>query len=249
MRGCFLRCFLEQDVFAAGGQKFADNVVAFYEHLRDNHLYASYAIVPPQIDRSKPAHQQSDPSLYAGVVAERDDGIVLKGAQQLATGGLYSDYIYLSCIHPLQPGDENYALGVAVPMNAPGLKLYPRRPFALQATNSFDYPLSSRYDESDSFCVFENVFVTWEHVFIYQTLYELSFLSVHVKGACCGLHPSEFAVRPGRFAAAHRCEDDGDSQSEAPRGVCDQREQGVGGDSVGRSAGRADDGEAGRAAG
>lgn len=155
-------------VFAAGGQQFADNVVAFYEHLRDNHLYVSYAIVPPQIDRSKPAHQQSDPSLYAGVVKERDNGIVLKGAQQLATGGLYSDYIYLSSIHPLQAGDENYAIGVAIPANAPGLKLYPRRPFALQATNSFDYPLSGRFDEADCFVVLDDVFVPWEHVFIYR---------------------------------------------------------------------------------
>ena len=90
----------------------------------------SYAIVPPQIDRSKPAHKQSDPTLYAGVVKERDDGIVITGAQQLATGGVYSDYIYLSCIHPLQPGDENYANGVVIPVNAPGVKLYPRRAFA-----------------------------------------------------------------------------------------------------------------------
>ena len=157
-------------VFAAGGQKFADNIVAFYEHLRDHHLYASYAIVPPQIDRSRPAHQQSDPTLYAGVVAERDGGIVLKGAQQLATAGLYSDYIYLSCIHPLQPGDENYANGVAIPVNAPGVKLYPRRPFARQATNSFDYPLSGRFDETDCFVVLDNVFVPWEHVFIYRNL-------------------------------------------------------------------------------
>src|SRR5947209_16334926 len=67
-------------VFAAGGQKFADNVVACYEHMRDNHLYAAYAIVPPQIDRAKPAHQQSDPTLYAGVIKERDDGIVIAGA-------------------------------------------------------------------------------------------------------------------------------------------------------------------------
>src|SRR5437660_4514210 len=34
-------------VLGAGGQKFADNVVAFHEHLRDHPLYASYAIVPP----------------------------------------------------------------------------------------------------------------------------------------------------------------------------------------------------------
>src|SRR5262245_4030253 len=98
-------------VFATAGRNFADNVVSFYERLRDNHLYASYAIVPPQIDRSKPAHRQTDPTLYAGVVKERDDGIVISGAQQLATAGVFSDYLYLSCIHPLQPGDENYANG------------------------------------------------------------------------------------------------------------------------------------------
>jgi 4-hydroxyphenylacetate 3-monooxygenase len=158
------------DVFAAGGQKYADNLLAFFENMRDNHLYASYAIVPPQIDRSKPAHQQTDPTLYAGVVKERDDGIVLSGAQQLATAGIYSDYIYLSCIHPLQPGDEAYANGVMIPVNAPGVKLYPRRPFARTADDSFDYPLSSRFDESDCFVVLENVFVPWEHVFIYRNL-------------------------------------------------------------------------------
>jgi len=160
-------------VLAAGGnQKFADNVVAFYEFMRDNYIYASYAIVPPQIDRSKPAHKQSDPTLYAGVVKERDDGIVISGAQQLATGGPISDYIHLSCIHPLQPGDENYANCLAVPVGADGVKLYPRRPFA-RPGSGFDYPLSSRFDESDAYVVFDNVFVPWERVFIYRNV-ELS---------------------------------------------------------------------------
>ena len=158
------------DVFAAGGRQFADNLLTFFDHMRDNHLYASYAIVPPQIDRSKPAHKQSDPTLYAGVVKERDDGIVLSGAQQLATAGLYSDYIYLSCIHPLQPGDEAYANGVMIPVNAPGVKLYPRRPFAQVSGDSYDYPLSSRFDETDCFVVLDKVFVPWERVFIYRNI-------------------------------------------------------------------------------
>jgi 4-hydroxyphenylacetate 3-monooxygenase len=158
------------EVFAAGGQQFADNVVSFYEKMREQHQWITYAIVPPQIDRSKPAHKQVDPTLYAGVLREKDGGIVLGGAQQLATAGVYSDYIYLSCIHPLQPGDENYAIGVAIPVNAPGLKLYPRRPFALQANSSFDYPLTSRFDESDCFVVLDNVFVPWENVFIYRNI-------------------------------------------------------------------------------
>lgn len=157
-------------VFAAGGREYGERVVSFYEKLRENHLWATYAIVPPQIDRSKPAHRQSDPQLYAGVVKETDGGIVVSGAQQLATAGLYSDYLYLSCIHPLQPGDENHAIGVAIPMNAPGLKLYPRRPFAQQASSGFDYPLSSRFDESDCFVVLDKVFVPWEEVFIYRNI-------------------------------------------------------------------------------
>jgi 4-hydroxyphenylacetate 3-monooxygenase len=160
-------------VLAAGGnQKFADNVVAFYERMRDNFIYASYAIVPPQIDRSKPAHKQSDPTLYAGVIKERDDGIVVSGAQQLATGAPLSDYIHLSCIHPLQPGDENYANCLAVAVGAEGVKLYPRRGFA-RAGSAVDYPLSSRFDEGDSYVVFDNVFVPWEQVFIYRNV-ELS---------------------------------------------------------------------------
>ena len=147
-----------------------NNVLDFYRHARDTHAYLSYAIVPPQIDRSKPAHRQSDPTLYAGIVKENDAGIFLSGGQQLATGAVYSDYVHVSCIHPLQPGDENYAFGVAIPADAPGLRLYARRPFALGATGTYDYPLSSRFDETDCFVVLDNCFVPWERVFIHRNL-------------------------------------------------------------------------------
>lgn len=157
-------------VFAEAGKQYAENVTAYHAYARDNHLYLSYAIVPPQIDRSKPAHQQSDPTLYAGVVGERDGGIVLKGAQQLGTGSVYSDEIYISCIHPLAPGDENYAFAVAVPSNADGVKIYTRRPYASGATTEFDYPLSSRFDETDALIVLDNVFVPWERVFCYRNI-------------------------------------------------------------------------------
>jgi 4-hydroxyphenylacetate 3-monooxygenase len=157
-------------LFAAGGQRYADNLRKIYEHLRDNHLYVTYAIVPPQIDRGKPAHQQQDPTLYAGVVKERDDGIVIRGAQQLATAAAFADYLHLSCIHPLRPGDEAYANGIVIPIDTPGVKLYARRTFADDRKNSFDYPLTTRFDEVDCFCVFDNVFVPWESVYIYRNL-------------------------------------------------------------------------------
>ena len=159
----------KRNLFAdLAGESFAKTVEQYYEHARDNHLYLSYAIVPPQIDRSKPAHQQSDPTLHCGVVKERDDGLVLKGAQQLATGAVLSDGIYISVIHPLPPGDEAYAFGVVVPANDPNLKIYTRRSYAQGATSEFDYPLSSRFDETDSLVVLDNVVVPWERVFFYR---------------------------------------------------------------------------------
>ena len=157
-------------VFAEHGRQFAENVIRWHERARDNSLYLSYAIVPPQIDRSKPAHKQSDPTLHAGVVKERDDGIVLKGCQQLATGAAFSDAVYISCIHPLTPGDEAYAFGAVVPANARGLKIYTRRSYAATATSTFDYPLSTRFDETDALLVLDDVFVPWENVFCHRNL-------------------------------------------------------------------------------
>jgi 4-hydroxyphenylacetate 3-monooxygenase len=159
------------EVFARGGNdRFADNCVKFYEFCRDTDLYVTYTIVPPQIDRSKPAHQQNPPDLYAGIVAERDDGVVIRGGQMLGTSSVYSDYILLSTIHPMRAGDENYAISVAIPCNAPGVKIYPRRSYARDATSMFDYPLSTRFDETDSLLVYDNVFVPWKHVFIYKNV-------------------------------------------------------------------------------
>ncbi|AMN40070.1 4-hydroxyphenylacetate 3-hydroxylase family protein [Rhodoplanes sp. Z2-YC6860] len=154
--------------FARGGAGYAENVVNFYKHIRDNHKYVVYAIVPPQIDRSKPAHQQSDPTLYAGVVKETDSGIVVKGGQQLATGAVFADYVQISCITPLRAGDEAYAISCVIPIDAPGLKLFSRRAFPMLATNAEDYPLTSRFDETDCFVVLDDVHVPWEHVFIYR---------------------------------------------------------------------------------
>ena len=111
--------------FARGGQPFADNLLRFAAKAADEDLYISYVIVHPAVDRAKPAHQQAEPYLYAGVAAERDRGIVMRGAQMLGTGALMSDYVLVTVILPLRPGDEDYAISCVVPTGAPGLKLYP----------------------------------------------------------------------------------------------------------------------------
>ncbi len=158
------------EVFARGGPQFATNVTRFYQEARERDLYLTYAVNPPHVDRSKPAHQQPEPYLYAGVARERDDGIVLRGALMIATAAVLADEVLVTYLVPLQPGDEAYAFSAVVPCGADGVRLYPRRPYGSTATEVTDYPLSARFDETDSLLVLDDVFVPWERVFVYRNV-------------------------------------------------------------------------------
>lgn len=158
------------EVFARKRAEFGTNIVRFQEKMREEDLYVTCAYIPPQIDRSKTAHEQVEPNLVASVVQERDGGIVIRGAQMLATGAAISDFLHLTSVVPLRPGDEDHAISLVVPIGAPGLKLYVRRGYAQNQPSVFDYQLSCRFDETDALVVFDDVFVPWEHVFVYRDL-------------------------------------------------------------------------------
>ncbi len=152
------------DVFG----RFGDNVLRYYQTVRDQDLYVTYVIIPPNVDRTQIAPGQQEAFIQVGVVGERDGGIVVRGSQKLGTGTAIADELFVSCMVPQKAGDEDYALSFAIPVSAAGLKLHPRRPYAAAQTGAFDYPLSSRFDETDSLCIFDDVFVPWERVFVYR---------------------------------------------------------------------------------
>jgi 4-hydroxyphenylacetate 3-monooxygenase len=155
-------------VFSASRAGAGEHVVNYYRYVRDNDLYVAYVIIPPHVDRSQIAPGEPEAFIQVGVVEEHDSGIVVRGSQKLGTGAALADELFVSCMVPQKPGDEDYALSFAIPICSTGLKLYPRRPYAPAQTGDYDYPLSSRFDESDSLAVFEDVYVPWERVFVYR---------------------------------------------------------------------------------
>ena len=66
----------------------------------------------------------------------------------LGTGSVMSDYVLVTVILPLRPGDEDYAISCVVPNDAPGLKLYPRRPYALDLIPLFTRSFASWHARS-----------------------------------------------------------------------------------------------------
>ncbi len=158
------------DVFGRADKRFADNVTRFHRTAAEQDLFVTYVIVPPQVDRSKTAQGWDEKFLQVGVVGERDGGIVVRGSQMLGTSSAVSDYLFVSCIVPLKAGDEDYANTFVVPISTKGLKFYCRPPYALHKSSVYDYPLSTRFDETDALVVFDDVFVPWEDVFVYRNV-------------------------------------------------------------------------------
>ncbi|MDR7303759.1 4-hydroxyphenylacetate 3-hydroxylase family protein [Haloactinomyces albus] len=167
--GAFLAAFAAHpEAFEGDEHDFSSNIAAFHERMMRENLYVSYAIIPPQVSRANTAHAWAGELVQTGVAEERDDGIIVRGAQMLATGGAVADEIFVSCIKPLTEEDRDFALGFTVPVGADGLKLYCRRPYAPAANSHYDYPLTTRYDETDALLVFDDVFIPWERVFVYR---------------------------------------------------------------------------------
>jgi len=167
---CISGMFMGLEVFEAYDPARAGALADYYRYARDNDLYLTYVIINPQADRSRSAAQQADPWLTAGVVDRDAQGITVRGAKMLATGAVLANEVLVTCIQPLQPGDERYAVSFAIPLNAPGLRILSRKSYEAQASSVFDNPLAARFDENDAVLVFEDVKVPWERVFVIDSL-------------------------------------------------------------------------------
>jgi 4-hydroxyphenylacetate 3-monooxygenase len=167
---CISGMYMGLDVFEAYDKARAGALSDYYRYARDKDLYLTYVLINPQADRSKAASQQSDPYLSAGIVDRDAGGITVRGAKMLATGGVMANEVLVTCIQPLQPGDEKHAFSFAIPMNTKGLKVMSRKSYEEGAPSVFDNPLSSRFDENDAVLFFDDVKVPWDRVFVIDSL-------------------------------------------------------------------------------
>jgi 4-hydroxyphenylacetate 3-monooxygenase len=156
---------------------YADNLLAYYRRVREDDLYTAYAVLPPQAARDPESYQKLNiPVPTLRVVSEDSAGVVISGMKMLATGAVFANEIWIGNLLPLAPDQKNSAITCVIPCNAPGMKLWSRRPFELGCTSEFDSPLAYRYDESDSMLLCDEVKVPWERVFVHgDTLQRVIF--------------------------------------------------------------------------
>jgi anthranilate 3-monooxygenase (FAD) / 4-hydroxyphenylacetate 3-monooxygenase len=159
-----------KDRFAQGdgatGRQFGENIARYYSHIRDNDLFLSHALIAPQNDRSKQSSELAN--LHLRVVKESDAGVFVSGARMIATLGPVSDEMMIYNLPTFKPGDEDHVIMFGIPTHVEGLRQICREPYMTAQAQSFDHPLSTRFEENDSLLIFDNVFVPWERVFCYR---------------------------------------------------------------------------------
>ena len=170
---------------------FAKNLLKYYEEMRARDLYGVYAVLPPQAARNPEFYvKQNIPVPSLRVVREDDDGVVITGMKMLATGAVFANEIWIGNLLPLAPNQLAESVTCAVPVNAPGVTLWSRKPFERHVAHEFENPLTWRFDETDSMVMCENVKVPWERVFVHMDAVLAREIYIKTPGHCYGNHQS-----------------------------------------------------------
>ena len=152
-------------------QGFGDNIRNYYRHMRANDVFASHTVTNPQGWRAaSPAEGEKRQSPTLRVVAEDDRGVTINGLKMLGTASIFCHETWCGNLQPVAPGQEKESITCVVPLNAPGVSIWSRKPYERYAVSEFDNPLATRFDETDSAVLFENVKVPWERVFCHDNI-------------------------------------------------------------------------------
>jgi 4-hydroxybutyryl-CoA dehydratase/vinylacetyl-CoA-Delta-isomerase len=171
------------------GSDYFERLEAFRLQLVAGDLSVAVAMTDPKGRRDRRPHAQEDPDLYLRVVDRDGDGIVLRGAKAHLTSGYYTNEIIVLPTRQMREDDAGYAVACAVPANAPGVSMIVRP--VLEAT-VHERPVAARADMVEALCIFDDVFVPHERVFL---LGEHSF---------AGTYTERFATYHRVTAAAYK---------------------------------------------
>lgn len=167
MNTAMMSFYSAADVLNEHHPQFAENLKQYYAYCRDHDITLSHVFIQPQISRyGDTLTFLGEEAVTTRILEKTSEGIIVSGAFLLATQGVTADEL-LVYPSPAPGTNENspYAFMFAVPNNLKGISFICRQSLVL-GDSSFNFPLSSRYEEMDTLVVFDHVLVPWDRVFI-----------------------------------------------------------------------------------
>ena len=196
--GCAMR-YLTQDGFNAVFQasyridedrngEYHQRFLSYLHDVQARDLTIGIAMTDAKGNRSLRPHQQPNKDAYLHVVERRADGIVISGTKAIVTSAPYVHELLIMPGRAMTAADADFALCCAVPLDAPGLTIVARP--AGRPGESGCAPFSAMYGQSTGACMFDNVFVPWDKVFLCGEWEHSEFLTktyaAHHRHTCIG---------------------------------------------------------------
>ena len=176
-------------VFNTKEYQLGDNLLEYYDYMKNNDIFATYAVLPPQAARNPEFYQKKNLPIPTLMVVDQDDaGVTISGMKMLATSAVFCDDIWIGNLLPLAPDQVKQAVTCAIPCNIKGLSMWMRQPISLNAENQFDSPLTWNMDETDVLIMCDNVKVPWNKVFVMDDAILAREIYIRTPGHCYGNH-------------------------------------------------------------
>src|SRR5690606_10507192 len=145
------------------GTEYHPRLLAYLHHVQDKDLTVGIAMTDGKGDRSLRPHAQPNADSYVHITERRADGIVIRGAKAIVTSAPYCHELLVMPCRNMTEADADFAVCCAVPVDAPGLTIV-ARPAGRPGENAAKF--AARYGQRTAVCVFEDVFVPWDRVFL-----------------------------------------------------------------------------------
>ena len=173
--GCIQRCMgcdganavynvsYEADRSNKSETNYHENFKKWMERFQREDLIAACAQTDVKGDRIKRPAEQEDPDMYVHVVEKRNDGIIVSGCKVHISEASVSDEILVVPTRSLRPEDKDYAVAFAIPGDYEGVK---------QVVTIHNFREREHFKRgfmggaTDSYIIFDNVFIPWERVFL-----------------------------------------------------------------------------------
>lgn len=153
------------------GTDYHQRFLKLLKEIQKKDYSCTAALTDVKGDRSKRPADQRD--MFIHVVEKRENGIVVSGAKISQSGAFAADVNFVLPTQTFKQGEEEFAIVFAVTPEDEGVK-YVIQNTGVQAKQreggEFE-PGNAKYgDRTTCMVVFDNVFVPWERVFVFEDL-------------------------------------------------------------------------------
>ncbi len=145
------------------GTEYSERLIENMHRIQQQDLTVGLAMTDAKGDRSLRPSEQPKLDSHVRVVKRRPDGIEISGVKAIVTAAPYVHELFVLPGRNMTKQDKDFAVACQIPIDAPGLTII-ARPAGRPGESGAEF--SNRFGQSTGVCVFENVFVPYERVYM-----------------------------------------------------------------------------------